>query len=198
MADVNTIARRLVEAYFGLSPDGILNSVQKRAYSKLFNASNRLLEIFMEWYGLNLDEAAGHLDKAAIERMAGITYTPVDDEPPKAVSAPAEAPVQAPKIVKKEQTMDEYITELLDELYLDPVLVNVIKNILDEPIPEAGKARLLKPIKPSKFKLRQAKDKKPMKLSKQELALFEEVIGDKKPVIEEVVGGKKHSRMTSI
>ena len=98
MVAINVIARRLVEAYFGLSPDDKLSRAQKRAYSKLFLASEHLLEIFMERYGLNLDEAAGHVDKAAIERKAGITY-----EPPKAVSAPAEAPVQAPKIVKKER-----------------------------------------------------------------------------------------------
>ena len=95
MVGVNIIARRLVEAYFGLSPDDRLSSTQKWVYSKLFNASERLLESFMERYNLTLDEAAGHLDKAEIERMAGISY------------APAEAPVQASKVVKKEQTMHE-------------------------------------------------------------------------------------------
>ena len=101
MVGVNIIARRLVEAYFGLSPDGRLSSSQKWVYSKLFNASERLLESFMERYSLTLDEAAGHLNKAEIERMAGINYTPVDESP---------KPVYT---VKKEQTMDEYIQQLL-------------------------------------------------------------------------------------
>ena len=108
MDNINATARCLVEAYFGLSPQDRLSSVQKRAYPKLFNASRHLLEFYMKQYGLDLDEAAGHLDKDQIEHKAGISYTPAD-EPPKAVSVP----IEAPKVVKKEQTMDEYIELLL-------------------------------------------------------------------------------------
>ena len=42
--------------------------------------------------------------------------------------------------------MDEYIEQLLAEIP-DLTLHNVVKNILDEPIPEAVKERLLKPLK---------------------------------------------------
>ena len=51
----------------------------------------------------------------------------------------------------EEQTMDEYIEQLLTEF---EALTVVVKNILDEPIPEAIKRRLLKPLWPSVFKPR--------------------------------------------
>ena len=44
--------------------------------------------------------------------------------------------------------MDEYIEQLLAEMP-DSAIRNVIQNILDEPIPEAVKRRLLKPLQPS-------------------------------------------------
>ena len=47
--------------------------------------------------------------------------------------------------------MDEYIEQLLAEIP-DPTLHDVVKNILDEPIPEAVKERLLKPLKPGKYR----------------------------------------------
>ena len=46
-------------------------------------------------------------------------------------------------------TMDEYIEQLLAEMP-DSAIRNVIQNILDEPIPEAVKRRLLKPLQPQK------------------------------------------------
>ena len=48
-------------------------------------------------------------------------------------------------------TMDEYIEQLLAEMP-DSTLHDVVKNILDEPIPEAAKRRLLKPLKPRKYR----------------------------------------------
>ncbi|KAK3801763.1 hypothetical protein RRG08_043778 [Elysia crispata] len=48
-------------------------------------------------------------------------------------------------------TMDEYIEQLLAEMP-DSAIRNVIQNILDEPIPEAVKRRLLKPLQPSKYR----------------------------------------------
>ena len=48
-------------------------------------------------------------------------------------------------------TMDEYIEQLLAEMP-DSTLRNVIQNILDEPIPEAVKRRLLKPLQPRKYR----------------------------------------------
>ena len=47
--------------------------------------------------------------------------------------------------------MDEYIEQLLAEMP-DSAIRNVIQNILDEPIPEAVKRRLLKPLQPSKYR----------------------------------------------
>ena len=47
--------------------------------------------------------------------------------------------------------MDEYIEQLLAEMP-DSVIRNVIQNILDEPILEAVKRRLLKPLKPQKYR----------------------------------------------
>ena len=97
--DVNLIARRLVEAYFGLSPQGRLSSDQKRAYSKLFNASRQLLEYYMKQFGLYLHEAAGHLDKAKIEREAGLRYVSPPSPPEVAPEAAQEiAPVQVPEV----------------------------------------------------------------------------------------------------
>ena len=46
--------------------------------------------------------------------------------------------------------MDEYIKQLLAEMS-DPTLHDVVKNILDEPIPEVVKECLLKPLKPGKY-----------------------------------------------
>ena len=48
-------------------------------------------------------------------------------------------------------TMDEYIEQLLAEIP-DSTLQDVVKNILDEPIPEAVKRRLLKPLQPRKYR----------------------------------------------
>ena len=48
-------------------------------------------------------------------------------------------------------TMDEYIEQLLAEMP-DSALYDVVKNILDEPIPEAVKRRLLKPLQPKKYR----------------------------------------------
>ena len=47
--------------------------------------------------------------------------------------------------------MDEYIEQLLAEMS-DPTLHDVVKNILDEPINEAVKKRLLKPLKPGRYR----------------------------------------------
>ena len=48
-------------------------------------------------------------------------------------------------------TMDEYIEQLLAEMP-DSTLQDVVKNILDEPIPEAVKRRLLKPLQPREYR----------------------------------------------
>ena len=48
-------------------------------------------------------------------------------------------------------TMDEYIDQLLAEIHDSP-LQGVVQNILDEPIPEAVKERLLKPLAPRKYR----------------------------------------------
>ena len=48
-------------------------------------------------------------------------------------------------------TMDEYIEKLLAEMP-DSAICNVIQNILDEPIPEAVKRHLLKPLQPRKYR----------------------------------------------
>ena len=62
-------------------------------------------------------------------------------------------------------TMDEYIEQLLAELYPDnPTLHDVVQNILDQPIPDSAKARLLKPLQPGKYRPspppRKAKERK--------------------------------------
>ena len=60
-------------------------------------------------------------------------------------------------------TMDEYIEQILAEIP-DSTLHDVVKNILDEPIPEAVKRRLLKPLQPRKYQPipppRRAKERK--------------------------------------
>ena len=60
-------------------------------------------------------------------------------------------------------TMDEYIEQLLAEMP-ESTLHDVVKNILDEPIPEAVKGRLLKPLQPRKYRPspppRKAKERK--------------------------------------
>ena len=48
-------------------------------------------------------------------------------------------------------TMDEYIEQLLAEMP-ESTLQDVVRNILDEPIPEAVKRRLLKPLLPRKYR----------------------------------------------
>ena len=48
-------------------------------------------------------------------------------------------------------TMDENIEQILAEMP-DSAIRNVIQNILDEPIPEAVKRRLLKPLQPRKYR----------------------------------------------
>ena len=70
--DLNLIARQLVEAFFGLSPEDQLSPMQKCVYPRLFRATRRLTEIGMERYGHTLIEAASHLTKAEIERHADI------------------------------------------------------------------------------------------------------------------------------
>src|ERR1043165_901458 len=46
------------------------------------------------------------------------------------------------------EKMDEYIDQLLAEFTGPPALRAIIRNIIDEPIPEAAKRRLLKPLLP--------------------------------------------------
>ena len=70
--DLNLIARHLVEAFFGLSPEDQLTPMQKWVYPRLFRGARRLIEINMERYGHTLTEAAGHLTKVEIERRADI------------------------------------------------------------------------------------------------------------------------------
>ena len=49
--------------------------------------------------------------------------------------------------------MDEYIEQLLAEMPDEKsTLHDVVKNILDEPIPETVKRRLLKPLQPGKYR----------------------------------------------
>jgi len=44
--------------------------------------------------------------------------------------------------------MDEYIEQLINEWRVPLAVRSVVQNILDEPIPEATKKRLLKPLLP--------------------------------------------------
>ena len=66
--------------------------------------------------------------------------------------------------------MDEYIEQLLAEMP-DSALHDVVQNILDEPIPEAVKRRLLKPLKPRKYRPipppRRAKERKRKAIEKE-------------------------------
>ena len=48
--------------------------------------------------------------------------------------------------------MDEYIEQLLAEMHAPAVLQDVVRNILDAPIPEAVKKRLLKPLLPEAYR----------------------------------------------
>ena len=48
--------------------------------------------------------------------------------------------------------MDEYIEQLLAEMQAPAVLQDVVRNILDAPIPEAVKKRLLKPLLPEAYR----------------------------------------------
>ena len=48
--------------------------------------------------------------------------------------------------------MDEYIEQLLAEMQAPAVLQGVVRNILDAPIPEAVKKRLLKPLLPEAYR----------------------------------------------
>ena len=48
--------------------------------------------------------------------------------------------------------MDEYIEQLLAEMQAPAVLQDVVRNILDTPIPEAVKKRLLKPLLPEAYR----------------------------------------------
>ncbi|KAK3795736.1 hypothetical protein RRG08_027294 [Elysia crispata] len=67
-------------------------------------------------------------------------------------------------------TMDEYIEQLLAEMP-ESTLHDVVKNILDEPIPEAVKGRLLKPLQPRKYRPspppRKAKERKRKAIEKE-------------------------------
>ena len=47
--------------------------------------------------------------------------------------------------------MDEYIDQLLAEMQMPEPAQKVVRNILDEPIPERVKRRLLKPLFPKKI-----------------------------------------------
>ena len=49
-------------------------------------------------------------------------------------------------------TMDEYIDQLLAEMQTPEPVQSVVHNILDEPISEAVKERLLKPLLPRKYR----------------------------------------------
>ena len=59
--------------------------------------------------------------------------------------------------------MDKYIEQILAEMP-DSALHDVVRNILDEPIPEVVKRRLLRPLKPRKYRPipppRRAKERK--------------------------------------
>ena len=46
--------------------------------------------------------------------------------------------------------MDEYIDQLLAEMQMPEPALKVVRNILDEPMPETVKRRLLKPLFPKK------------------------------------------------
>ena len=48
--------------------------------------------------------------------------------------------------------MYEYIDQLLAEIQMSEPAQKVVRNILDEPIPETVKGRLLKPLFPSKYR----------------------------------------------
>ena len=56
-------------------------------------------------------------------------------------------------------TMDAYIEQIPAEM-LDLTLHDVVRNILDEPIPKAVKGRLLKPLQPRKYRPSPAPRKK--------------------------------------
>ena len=67
-------------------------------------------------------------------------------------------------------TMDEYKEQLLAEMP-ESTLHDVVKNILDEPIPKAVKGRLLKPLQPRKYRPspppRKAKERKRKAIEKE-------------------------------
>ena len=48
--------------------------------------------------------------------------------------------------------MDEYIDQLLAENQMSEPAQKVVRNILDEPIPETVKRRLLEPLFPRKYR----------------------------------------------
>ena len=48
--------------------------------------------------------------------------------------------------------MDEYIDQLLAEMKMSEPAQKVVRKILDEPIPETVKRRLLKPLFPKKYR----------------------------------------------
>ena len=48
--------------------------------------------------------------------------------------------------------MDEYIDHILAEMQMPKPAQKVIRNILDEPIPETVKTRLIKPLFPNKYR----------------------------------------------
>ena len=48
-------------------------------------------------------------------------------------------------------TMDEYIDQLLAEMQMPEPAQKVVRNILDESIPETLKKRLFKPLFPNKY-----------------------------------------------
>ena len=59
-------------------------------------------------------------------------------------------------------TMDEYIDQLLAEMQMPEPAQKVVRNILDEPIPETVKRCLLKPLFPKNLDGRTAPRTAPM------------------------------------
>ena len=49
-------------------------------------------------------------------------------------------------------TMDEYINQLLSEMQIPEPAQKVVRNILNEPIPETVKRHLLKPLFPKQYR----------------------------------------------
>ena len=202
MADnVNAISQRLVQAIYGLDPRDQGTRAQKQIYTKLFLAANRLLSSYMDRYGLDIQEAAGHLEKADITRLAGLDDEYIDrhrsqeplavPDPPKAT--PTSDPEHRTHARNARDLRSEFkavtgrlppyprshvalrqLREELDRYINDQAQAHARNYIIDLPIPEKVKERLLLPLQPEKYQpRRQVKlmDTKPP-LSKDELATF--------------------------